>query len=219
MHMDSVARTEKPTIHSFIDLTGDRYGITTVIEYWGRVWTNHHAWLCRCDCGNEHLAGGNHLRTGVTKSCGCLHSGGRAVERHGHHDSRTYSTWEHMIHRCTRPNYYKYHLYGGRGISVCDRWRNSFVAFLEDMGERPEGKTLDRYPNPNGNYEPGNCRWATAKEQARSSRKAYRIEWKGEVRSLSEIAEMEGVNRYSLIYRFKTVGDIDMAVQLAGKAA
>jgi hypothetical protein len=78
----------------------------------------------------------------------------------------THISWSCMITRCTNPNTRHYPRYGGRGIAVCDRWRNSFENFLADMGERPDGTTLDRYPNRDGNYEPGNCRWATAKEQA-----------------------------------------------------
>ena len=80
--------------------------------------------------------------------------------------SATYQTWTNMRQRCSNPKRPDYKYYGGRGIKVCERWNNSFLAFIKDMGERPEGKTIDRYPNKDGNYEPGNCRWATAKEQA-----------------------------------------------------
>lgn len=80
--------------------------------------------------------------------------------------SRTYNSWRAMKHRCLNPNYVNYHRWGGRGITINDKWLHSFKNFLSDMGVRPEGKTLDRYPDPNGNYEPGNCRWATPKEQA-----------------------------------------------------
>ncbi len=90
--------------------------------------------------------------------------------RHGHtvsrQHSRTYDSWANMIARCTQVNHHKYPRYGGRGIQICQRWRDSFSNFLSDMGERPNGKTLDRFPNNDGNYEPGNCRWATPKEQS-----------------------------------------------------
>jgi len=96
--------------------------------------------------------------------------------RHGHNTrtkrSPTYQSWSAMKLRCLNPNYKKFYLYGGRGIKVCDRWVESFENFLADMGQRPEGKTLDRYPNKDGNYEPGNCRWATQEEQ-HSNRNKY----------------------------------------------
>ena len=89
----------------------------------------------------------------------------------------TYDSWVHMRQRCSNPNYAKWHRYGGRGITVCARWDpkqgGSFANFLADMGERPEGRTLDRWPNPDGNYEPGNCRWATPKEQRANQRKSF----------------------------------------------
>lgn len=90
---------------------------------------------------------------------------------HRHSPSPTYRTWLSMKTRCFNANYYHFHLYGGRGITVCQEWKDSFEAFLRDMGERPEGKTLDRI-DPDGNYEPGNCRWATPKEQAANTRRA-----------------------------------------------
>jgi len=87
---------------------------------------------------------------------------------HGHakgNGSQTYNSWRGMVNRCTKPAYHSWHRYGGRGIKICGRWRNSFADFLKDMGERPPGRTLDR-KNPNGHYCPGNCRWATPKQQA-----------------------------------------------------
>ena len=161
-------RTAKPKSKIFKDLTGHRYGMLVVNDYWCRDGKAHHLWLCKCDCGRETLARGNNLRTGNTISCGCQHSGGRATERHGMHDTPEYSTWEHLVQRC-RPEYFKSHIYSERGIEVCERWRNSFLAFYEDMGPRPEGKTIDRIDNEKG-YEPGNCRWATPKEQSQNQR-------------------------------------------------
>ena len=120
--------------------------------------------LCRCACGNESAVNGVALRNGRSKQCLACRP-----RRHGMHDTRTYRSWESMQARCTNPKMIKYLYYGGRGIKVCERWR-SFSNFLADMGERPIGRTIDR-TNNDGNYEPGNCRWATPKEQSANQRK------------------------------------------------
>jgi hypothetical protein len=133
-------------------------------------------WRCLCDCGNERLIDGAKLRNGESRSCGCLQKelqSSRIAQsnlRHGHNkkgqQTKTHKSWVAMLHRCRGQNYSDYYRYGGRGITVCERW-HLFENFLADMGERPEGKTLDRI-DVYGNYTPENCRWATLSEQQRN---------------------------------------------------
>jgi hypothetical protein len=134
--------------------------------------------LCRCECGEEKVIMFQHLKNGRTKSCGCLNkelSTERIIKvgiKHGLNKHPLYQTHNAMKHRCSNPNHQRWESYGGRGIKVCDRWlgEDGFKNFLEDMGERPEGTTLDRINN-DGNYEPTNCRWATISEQNKNRRK------------------------------------------------
>jgi hypothetical protein len=160
----------------FIDLSGQKFNHILVIERVPRERgsTGATKWKCVCDCGKNLVITGYELKIGHTKSCGCM-----KVERirllnkknyeEGFQKTSEYQSWKAMIHRCNNPNYRYYHEYGGRGISVCDRWRD-FGLFLEDMGSKPSPKhSIDRI-DVNGNYEPGNCRWATSEEQTRNSR-------------------------------------------------
>jgi hypothetical protein len=157
------------------DLTGQRFGRLTAAWPAG-IQGRARVWLCFCDCGNFKSVGISALLYGRTRSCGCLLAeeaskrAKKAFYKHGHgakgKETLTYVSWQAMKSRCLCPSATSYAHYGGRGIKVCDRWLHSYENFLADMGERPEGKTLDRYPNPAGNYEPGNCRWATVQEQA-----------------------------------------------------
>jgi hypothetical protein len=158
----------------FKDEVGKRYDRWTVINRADNK-NGRAAFLCRCDCGTEAVVVGKSLRRGVSLSCGCFSADVARMRRlnHGHtalHEtSPTFISWAAMMTRCMNSNQRSFKHYGGRGISVCKRW-HSFENFLADMGERPPGKTLDRFPDGDGNYEPGNCRWATAKEQAANRR-------------------------------------------------
>lgn len=126
----------------------------------------------------------------------------RKNQFHGHSNTPTYNTWTGMIRRCTVPESKKWHMYGARGIKVCERWLN-FNNFLEDMGERPKGTTLDRYPNKDGNYEKSNCRWATPKEQGRNTRSCLEVIFEGVKMSPAEAAEKLGIAGGTLRRRLK----------------
>ena len=158
-----------------IDLTGQRFGRLLVMSR-GANLGRRAGWLCQCDCGSTCSVSTMALRSARTRSCGCLRQDGprAANTRHGHaaaDRTRTYRSWRSMIDRCTNQNDRGWKYWGGRGVTITPRWLQ-FEGFLADMGERPEGMTLDRFPDRNGNYEPGNVRWATAKQQANNRRSA-----------------------------------------------
>lgn len=168
----------------------------------------------KCDCGVEKITNGDSIIFGKTISCGC-----RKAKRIGDHNrthgmTRTpvYRSWLHMIWRCEKPSYHAYADYGGRGIRVCERWRESFEAFLEDMGDRPDGCSLDRI-DPDGDYEPSNCRWATKIEQANNCRNTRTVMFRGAEVPISLLARRYGMNRSILYSRVFVQGmDVEDAV-------
>ena len=164
-------------------------------------------WLCRCDCGRNRIVMGKYLRQREVKSCGCLNRQPLKGPqfKHGHANAGkitpTYTTWSGMVQRYINPKNNQYYRYGARGIRVYQRWLK-FENFLRDMGPRPLGKTLDRIDGT-GNYEPGNCRWATPKEQANNSSKPKLIAYQGKTHNLTEWAKEIGISSSTLSVRLK----------------
>lgn len=185
-----------------IDLIEQKFGRLVIIKRMDNDKWGHHRWLCRCVCGKEKIINGGDLKSGNTKSCGCLRI------KHGHNNrektSETYKSWQGMIQRCTNPKNKHYHCYGGRGIIICKRWLE-FENFLEDMGERPEGYQIDRINN-NRNYCKSNCRWVTSKENNRNRRDNIFITYKNKTQLLIEWAEETGIPYRTLWNRIVLLG-------------
>lgn len=201
-------------VHS--DLTGAQFDRLTVIGYAGKDSGRNTRWRCRCTCGQEIVAKRPHLMAGRTRSCGCLHdemvvrrNKSRAIHGLGH--SSEYGTWLKMLARCTDPSSSAFANYGGRGITVCDRWHD-FQAFYADMGPKPTpAHTLERKDNERG-YSLDNCCWATRQRQNRNRRDTVRLCHNGEVLSLPDWADRVGISRSALYQRIRAGWSIDRAL-------
>ena len=187
-----------------IDETGNRYGRLTVIGFAGVGAEKRALWRCRCDCGRETVLPGNNLRSGNTKSCGCLNidmSTKRIVKlntKHGKTHDPLFKRWSSMLTRCENPNAINYKDYGGRGIKVCEEWHDFevFYNWAVANGYKPK-LTIDRIDS-NGNYEPGNCRFANRITQAQNRRSTRFIEFNGETMCLVDWAMEYGVDPTNL---------------------
>lgn len=188
-----------------LDLRGSRFTKLVVVKRAPNV-SSGAAWICRCDCGAERTVSGSNLRSGNTRSCGCLNPHYNRSVRHGATvgGKRTseYRIWQAMWDRCYNPKSTAFARYGGRGIGICRRWQ-SFAAFREDMGARPPQLTLERKNNSRG-YNPANCIWATRRQQANNRYTSRRLTLGGETRTVAEWSRHLGVpaNRiYRRLYR------------------
>jgi hypothetical protein len=192
-----------------VDVTDQKFGRLTALRRLG-LKSGQARWECICECGVIKSYGLSQLKGGKTKSCGCLQKE-LTIQRstiHGHSTredmSDTYVIWCGIKTRCFNENEPAYKNYGARGITMCDRWKDSFENFLEDMGERPSKKhSIDRIDNEKG-YEPGNCKWATRAEQARNNRRNVWIEYNGKKMVLTDWAKEYNIPMKTLRYRLQT---------------
>lgn len=191
------------------DLTGKRFGKLTVIGF-SHFKGSHSFWNVKCDCGLEKVIRARQLTSGDTKSCGCI---GKFSKRYKLDNDRIYRMWNHMLSRCYNKNDSSYYRYGERGIIVCDEWKNSYHTFREwaiNNGYSDE-LSIDRIDN-DGNYNPNNCKFSTAKEQMNNTSTNHRIEYKGEIKTVSQWAELYGMDIMQLENRILRGWDIETAL-------
>ena len=186
------------------DISGQRFSRLVALSYAGEG-----KWLCRCDCGNMVAPRTDSLTGGNTTSCGC------ARRKNGSVSNPTYRVWQGIKMRCLNPNDTGYHNYGGRGIKVCERWLD-FDTFLHDMGARPNGFEIGRIDN-NGDYEPGNCRWETRREQMSNTRRSHMLTWKGKTMTLTEWAKRLGITPNALTDRIRRKLPMDQIMQVGNQ--
>ena len=197
----------------------ERYGRLVVVATAGRNKENRLQYLCQCDCGNQTVVIGKHLHSGNTKSCGCFKkdAGIKANTTHGMSKTRIYRTWASMKDRCEREFCDRFPAYGGRGIKVCDEWRNSFEAFYAwaMANGYADNLTLERI-DVNGNYCPENCKWIPARDQANNKRTTLLLTKNGETHLVKEWAQILGIPAYT-IYSRKELGFSDEDCLFVGR--
>lgn len=191
----------------FVDLAGQRFGRWVVLSLSNSKIHGKPAWVCQCNCGNVKAVPGHSLRSGASTSCGCYNREvvaetlRKTATKHGQCNTADYKRWMSMKGRCDFPTHPAYPRYGARGITVCERWRKSFVDYLSDIGPRPSPKhSLDRIDN-NGNYEPGNVRWSTYKEQALNRHNSWHLTIGEVTKPLADWASEFGINKETVRYR------------------
>ncbi len=198
------------------DLTGKRFGRWTVLAFAGQYAQALRAyWMCRCECGTTKAVCGANLANGHSISCGCFkrEQVSASSTTHGKTKTPEYNTWAHILSRCYDHSNTSFDGYGGRGIVVCERWRVSFEAFLADMGHRPSTKHSVERKDNNGNYEPGNCIWATRKEQQRNTRQNVMLTLNGKTQCVAAWCEELGIRHGTLLSRIRRGWPVDRALR------
>lgn len=195
-----------------INLAGQRFGRLVAIEPIPRPGSRRR-WRCKCDCGNETLTPTQNLLSGKAKSCGCLKIDN--LTKHGDSRSRIYHTWRGIKNRCYNENVVGYENYGGRGITMCDEWKNSFPNFRDWAYENgyDETLTIDRI-DVNGNYEPSNCRWATTAEQNRNKSDNVYVTYDGETKIATDWARLLGMSVNTLLRRIRDGWTVEQALTI-----
>ena len=185
------------------NIVGKRFGMLVVVGKTDKRndW-NEILWECKCDCGGVAFKSKTYLKHHPHPSCGCQE---HLTQKEG------YKSWATMIQRCCNKNTFEYKYYGGRGIKVCDRWREGFFNFYMDMGDRPPGCTLERI-DVNGDYTPENCRWATLLEQGDNRRNTVRVEYNGTIYTLGELSKMSGIKRRHIYGRIRNGWSVERAI-------
>lgn len=198
-----------------IDISGKTFGRLKAIEPFGKTKSRVAVWKCVCECGNVSYVDGSSLRTGRTRSCGCLNKENSSLKNtiHGKSTTRVYKIWQKIKDRCHNKKNDHFNCYGGRGITVCEEWEKDFMSFYNwamRHGYRDD-LTIDRI-DVNGNYCPENCRWSTQKEQTNNTRKNKILEMKGEKHTLKQWSEIKNINYSSLRKRIKLGWGIEKAL-------
>ena len=205
--------------NNFKDITGVVSGRLTAIRFSRMNKQRQAVWLCRCSCGTEKEVASRYVISGHTRSCGCLKRDEPGAKTHGMSHTAENSTWRKIKGRCANANDSDYALYGGRGIKVCERWQHSFEAFFEDMGARPSERHSIERVDVNGNYEPANCVWATAQEQARNRRTTTWFVYHGDRLCLTEHCVRAGKCQRMVWKRLRRGWSIEEALETpSGKA-
>ena len=213
---------EEKTMRKGKDITGDRFGKLVAMAFHSQspYKDGGKRWLFKCDCGNEIIRHIHEARN--VGHCGCmtdqhLAEGHKKIIKHGMAGTKDYQAWDAMRQRCVNPNNSAYSYYGGRGIKVCERWMKSFENFLSDMGPRPPKATIDRRDN-NGNYEPGNCVWATRKEQQQNRRGNVYYTIGAETKCLMEWCEQYNISYGAVRGRVNRGWDVEKAITTSPNA-